>query len=404
MRSTYIAAAIIAVVIVLWFLSGTVGKEESAGPPPSLAAQNEAMRAQSEDKAPTRVRARVVNAELYTEKLTLRGRTENKRTVMVRAETNGRVIERPIERGDRVEQGQLLCRIATDDRRAGVTEAREALRQAQIEYQGAVRLQKKGFQSDTAIAQAKARLASAQAQLERRNIELARTEIRAPFAGMVENTGAEIGDVMSPGGTCATIVDLNPMLLVGEVAERAVTQVKVGTTAQGFLADGRVIEGVVTFVGQQSNDLTRTYPVEIQVDNASLELRSGITAEIRVPLAEVTAHQVSPALLALDDAGEIGIRTLDDNQRVEFRHVDILDDDAGGVWLSGLPQRATIITVGQELVVPGERVEAEFEGSQDMPAQAPPARDPIAPTVPPSDDAASDAATPAAEPVLAASS
>jgi multidrug efflux system membrane fusion protein len=76
-------------------------------------------------------------------------------------------------------------------------------------------------------------------------------------------------------------------------------------------------------------------------------------------------------LFTLDDAGNLGIRTLNANNVVEFHEVAVVREDADGVWVSGLPEVATIITVGQELVVPGERVEPYFEASQDMPAAAP---------------------------------
>ena len=378
MRATYITAAIIAVAILIWLASGQVGKEDTP-PPGSLAEQNAAIAAQSQDKDPTRVRARVFQAQLYTQQLTLRGRTENKRTVQVRAETSGRIVERPVERGQRVARGDVLCRIAMDDRRAGLVEAREALNQAQIEYQGALKLKAKGYQSETAIAQAKARLASAQAQVERRQIEIRRTSISAPFDGIVEDTGLEVGDFVNNGGACATIVDLDPMLLVGEIPETQVTRVTQGREATGLLVDGRTVTGTVTFVGQQSDAATRTYPVEIQVANPDFSLRSGITAEIRLPIGEVFAHQISPALLALDDSGTVGVRTVDDANRVVFNRVQILDDDPAGVWLTGLPRRATVITVGQELVVPGEVVEIEFEPASEMPARAQPGAEPAAP-------------------------
>ena len=381
MRATYITAIIIAVAITVWLFSGQVG-EEAAPTPGSLAEQNAAMSAQQQDEAPTRVRVRVVDAQMYTERLVLRGRTENKRTVEVLAEAAGRIVERPIERGARVAAGDLLCRVAMDDRQAGLAEAREALNQSQIEYRGALRLKAQGFQSETAIAQAKARLAAAQAQVERRQIEINRTAIRAPFDGIVEETGLEVGDFVSPGGVCATVVDLNPMLLVGAVPEVDVAHVHTGTVATGYLVDGRVVEGELSFVGQQSDPQTRTYPIEIQVDNSDMRLRSGITAEIQLPMDEVLAHRITPALLALDDAGDIGVRTVDEEGRVVFNLVQIIDDEAGGVWLTGLPERATVITVGQELVVPGELVEVEYESSGDMPAKAPRGGAPVANELP----------------------
>ena len=370
MRATYITAIVIAVALGLWLASGQLGESE-APPPVSLAAEKEQLAAEQEDKAPTQVRARVINAQPFTQQLTVRGRTETKRAVAIRAETAGRIIDRPIERGSAVEEGDLLCRLAIDDRQAGLNEAREALNQRHIEYRGALKLKAQGFQSDTAIAQAKARLAQAEAQLKRSQIEVARTEIRAPFAGLVEDTHLEVGDYVSPGNPCATVVDLHPMLLVGEVAEKDVLSVQVGKTAEAELTTGRTVAGEITFVAQQSRNETRTYPIEVHVDNQDRSLRSGITAEIQIPVREVLAQKVSPALLALNDGGEVGVRILDADNRVQFLLVNILDDEPDGVWLTGLPNRATLITVGQELVVPGEQVLVEYEAEREMPAAAP---------------------------------
>ena len=320
--------------------------------------------------AVARVRARIFEAQDFTRKLVIRGRTENKRTVMVKAETAGKIVDRPIERGSRVAAGDLLCRISLDDRDAAQSEANEALNQAQIDFDGAVKLQKRGLVSDSAIAAARTRMASAEANVKRTNLEVNRTSIRAPFAGLVDDIHAEIGDYLNPGAACATVVDLDPMLLMGAVAEKSVLGLTLGSGVVGRLIDGRTVTGKLTFVGQQSNESTRTYPFEVQVANEDLALRSGITAEIDIPMGDTRAHKLSPALLGLNDAGETGIRTLDDDNRVEFIIVDILQQDRDGIWLAGLPERATVITTGQELVVPGEQVDPVFEPSSGMPAQS----------------------------------
>jgi multidrug efflux system membrane fusion protein len=162
------------------------------------------------------------------------------------------------------------------------------------------------------------------------------------------------------------------MLLVGRVAEKDVHLLKVEQPVTGVLSDGSTVEGPVSFIGAQSDPATRTYAVEIEVPNESYDLRSGLTTEIRIPVAEVLAHKISPALFALDDEGRIGVRIVNDDGVVEFHHVTIVRDETDGVWVSGLPTVATLITVGQELVVPGEIVEVDFEARNEMPASTAP--------------------------------
>ena len=73
------------------------------------------------------------------------------------------------------------------------------------------------------------------------------------------------------------------------------------------------------------------------------------------------AQRVSPALFALDDRGEIGIRVIDENNIVHFHSVQIISEDPDGVWVTGLPNETNLITVGQEMVVAGERVDPDLQ-------------------------------------------
>ena len=371
MRSTYWIAIAIAALVGLWLLSGQINRE---APPPklTLAERADLLAVRKADAAPTQVRARIINASRQVRHLRVRGKTQNKRTVTVRAEVAGTVVERPVERGSRVAAKDLLCRISLEDRQAGLIEAQEVLNQARLEYQGRLKLQAKGLQSETLVAQAKARQAAAGAELKRAELNLARLRVEAPFAGLVEDVHQEVGDYVTPGAQCATIVDLDPMLLVGRVPERDVLKAAVGAAALGRLSDGVEVAGHISFIGQQNDPETRSYPLEVQVPNPDYRLRSGVTTEILIPISEVMAQKVSPALFALDDAGVIGVRTVNAAGRVEFNPVEIIRDDGDGVWVAGLPNVATLIVVGQELVVPGESVEVQYQPAAEMPAAAPP--------------------------------
>ena len=373
MRSTYITALIIATLIVVWLFSGLVD-EPDVGDPASLAESKRAQSSVGEDGQKTRVRVAVQDAVEQYRYVTVRGKTENKRTVAVKTELEGTVVERPVDRGSVVEQGDLLCKLSLEDRAVALAEARASLDQARIDFKGTQQLQEKGYTSDSGVAAAKARLAAAEANLSRRQLDHAKIQVKAPFSGVVEDVHLEVGDFVNPGAPCATIVDMDPMLLVGRVSEKDVGAVQTGQIATGRLvnaqANKREIAGAVTFVGQQSDPSTRTYALEIEVANPDHALRSGITTEIRIPVGSVMAHNVSPALFSLDDEGVIGIRTVTENNIVEFHRVDILADAPQGVWVTGLPHRAAIIVVGHELVTPGERVEPAFQGNPTLPAKS----------------------------------
>ena len=167
MRSTYITATVIAIVLIAWLVSGQL-TEDPTPLSPSIADQNREQERVEADAAPTQVRVTVIDASEQARFVKVRGRTENKRTVIAKVELSGTITQRPVERGTQVKQGDLLCHISVEDRQASLIEAKESLNQARIEYQGALSLKQKGFNSQTAIAGAKARLAAAKANLSRR--------------------------------------------------------------------------------------------------------------------------------------------------------------------------------------------------------------------------------------------
>jgi len=393
MRKTYLTALVIIVASLAWLLSGVLTKPKPTIAP-SLAQANALEPGRSTTAAPARVRARVIAATSQTEDVVVRASTASKRIVEVRSMVSGRVSQPPVEVGTVVKEGDLLCQLDPADRQAWVAEGEAAVTQARLEQEGNLKLQQQGYQSETQAMSAKAKLAGAIATLSQRRIELERTSIRAPFAGMVEQRFAELGAFLQPGQPCVTLIAPDPILIVGQVAERDVSKVRVGQAAKARLVDGRDVEGVVSFVAQAAQTETRTYRVEVTVANADHSIRSGITADLRIPAGIVEAHRISPALLALDDKGGVGVRIVDADKTVEMVPVRVIKDDAAGIWVVGLPASATVITVGQELVVAGDKVDVSFESNAPGAAETDQA---------PSTATRSEAATPsAAKPVVAA--
>ncbi len=367
MRRSYITSFVIALFIGGWLYSGDHSETVITT---TLAEINRTQARVNIDRVPTQVRVAVLDATEQPRLVKVRGKTNNKRTVKVKAELTGTITHRPVQRGSQVKSGDLLCRISTEDRRASLKEAAAVLYQARIDYKGALRLKQEGFNSQSAIATAQARLATAKANLQRKELDLGKLEITAPFGGIVDDVHLEVGDYAAPGQPCATIIDLEPMLLTGRVSERYVTQLAQGQKASGTFRDGKTVTGSISFIGHQSDNATRTYPIEIELPNPNYTIRSGITTEIRIPVESVAAQLVSPALFGLDDTGNIGIRTIDSDNIVEFHLIDVLADASDGVWVTGLPGRAKVIVVGQELVVPGERVDPIFVTEPRLPTSS----------------------------------
>ena len=356
-----------------------------------------------EGKVGVRVVAMHSTSQAIDSAVILRGRTEAARQVRVAAETSGLVISEPLRKGAYIAAGEELCRLDTGIREANLAEARARLaearsrvpeaqasvleanarvREAQINVNAARKLSEDGFASETRVVSAEAvaeaatagvqraasGVSSAEAGIEAAMASVAAAEreierliITAPFAGLLETDTAELGTLMQPGAACATIIQLDPIKLVGFVPETDVAKITVGAQSAATLATGDQATGRVSFLSRSADETPRTFRVEVEVPNKDLSIRDGQTVEIIVASDGNIAHLLPQSSLTLDDDGVLGVRTVDDAQTAQFMPVTLIRDTIDGVWVTGLPDAADVIIVGQEFVIDGVFVTPTFQ-------------------------------------------
>ena len=338
----------------VWLLSGVLTADD-VEISPSIAKLNEMVKADSSNQKPVTVRTRRSVASEKTQILRLNGKTEVKHIAIVKSETTGQVVRRNVDEGTNVKKGDPLCSVEVNDRETSVAAAQAAVEHAELVHEGALLLKRKDYQRESEVVAAKASLSASQHALARAKMALENTVIRAPVSGYVERVHTTVGDYLVPGAPCATILDLDPIYLVIHVAEQFVEQITLGAPVEAELSTGESINGDVSFIGKQAIDSSRTFRVEVAVSNEDYRIRAGLTAEVGLPLQTHLAHQVSTALLVLGDTGTLGVHTVS-NSKVEFHEIEIISEDSEGVWIGGLENEVTIITVGQDLVSPGQVV------------------------------------------------
>jgi len=351
-KSWLISAGIILVVTV-WLMSGATGTDDEAE-------QTAAVR---DDTASTRnaVRVRSQSAEEIMRTIVVNGKTAPSRIVHLAAETDGRIEYIGAERGASVERGGIIVRLDERDRSARLAQAEATVKQREVEYEGRLKLQSESYVSEAQLQEAIAMLEAAKAELTRARLDLAYRTIRAPFAGALQSRNVEVGDFVSRGDPVATYVDNRTIIVSANLSEFDARFVDVGDTAEAVLATGETVRGKIRYVAPVADEGTRTFEVELEVQNAGGLLRAGGTAELRIPAEKVFAHRVSPSLLTLDDAGNVGVKIINQDGLVEFVVADIALSSSDGLWLTGLPETATIITVGQGYVANGSPVDSIAE-------------------------------------------
>ncbi|MES2034580.1 MAG: efflux RND transporter periplasmic adaptor subunit [Pseudomonadota bacterium] len=348
-KNSHIVAAGIAGAVVLVFVVGGVvaslGKDKKGAEAATATTIQDPL-----------VQVSLIPASQQPYVVSVRGRTEANRAVIVRAETAGPVSATPAREGSFVAKGTVLCRISTDARQASLDQARAMQKTRALEKDASDRLAAQGYRSQTQVLAAQANLDGATAQVRQAQVLLDQVNIRAPFSGVFDRREAEIGTYLAPGAACGTMIQLDPLVIVGDVAERDVGKINVGETATATLASGEILTGRVRLVARDADPATRTYRIEIEAPNPGSRSRSGLSAQVKIVTGSGPAHLVPATALVLDSAGRQGLRYVVAGNRVAFSPVVVLDETPDGVWVTGLTGDARVITAGQSYVSEGQKV------------------------------------------------
>jgi multidrug efflux system membrane fusion protein len=332
--------------------------------PAMTIAERNAASGNGTDAKPRSVRIAIDEAKLMPIEVPLRGHTQAKASVSVVAQTSGTVQAVAVTKGQTVKAGDLICTLDQGARKLAVDQAQAAVDQAQSAFDTNQTLIKKGLAANNTGLSAQAALAGAKTGLEQAQLELARTEIKADTAGVVADPLATVGSMLAAGQPCATVVQLDPMLFEASVPEASIGYARLGLVADVTTVTGSKAQGKVTYIAPSADDATRSFAIEIELPNADGSIRDGITATAVVNVGTAPVHILPQSALTLDDNGVLGIRTVEEGSKVAFHAVTIIKDTRDGVWITGLPPKINLITVGQEYVQPGQIVDAKTENGE----------------------------------------
>ncbi len=330
--------------LIIWMLLGLIPSAEDDKSKPASSSK------------PFTVQVGKFLAQTYQKPMLIRGRTEANRSVLVAAEIDGQVTKTPAKEGQYVSKGDALCVLESQDRLLRLEQSKAQRNKARIEYEGALSLKDRGYQSKTQIATAKANLALADADVKATGLINEKLIVRAPFDGVVQERMIDAGGFIQRGSPCARLIELSPLVVVGHIPESQILGFNVGDEAKVRFIHGLEQQGSVRYMSKSSDGVTRTFKVEIELPNSDQSLRDGLSAEITVLGAPGVAHHISPSLLSLSSDGEVVVKILERENIAVQKNVSIVGDDEDGIWVSGLPKESTIITVGQEYVANGSQV------------------------------------------------
>jgi len=354
MKLSYAAAGLLILALVLWMSSVHIYPNDNTTDGATGSVNTDS--AAGDNTALMKVQVSPARLQAMTRELTLQGQLEPDRHILIRSGTEGQVQELHVSKGTRAKSGDLLVSLALQGRKSRLVEARARVKTALSEQSAATNLRKQGLQSQLQLETAQAKLATAYANLERIKQDIADTEIRAPFDGIINALSVEIGEQVDKGATIAEIVDDKNLIASASVAQQSISLLHKGQPLTAQLLTGATLSGNISFISAVADSSTRSFRIEANIDNSSATLAAGVSATLILPIETIQALFVSPSTILLGNAGELGVKTVDANDIVSFVPIELVRSNSDGAWVTGIPEDARVITLGQGFVNAGERV------------------------------------------------
>jgi len=344
-----ILAAVIIVAATLWIGSGVLGRTETP---------TEGAEAAVAPAVQPLFQVAVVTAKVeeHSRVLALSGRTEADNRARAVARTLGSIVELKVHRGDIVKEGDILATLSDEAREAQVAEAEAMVQMRTTDLEAKIKLIERGVMAANDKNQIEADLRAAESALAQAKAEHERGLIRAPISGVVSDVPVSAGQSLDLNAVVAEVIALDPMLAVAEVAERQLRDIKVGDAADVRLVTGQTANGTIRYVAPTASGGTRTYRVEVEIDNADLAIADGVTADIGFKLAPAASTRLPRSALTFSSAGELSVRVVGADGIVASIPVAIVEDARDEVWVSGPTDGSQIIVQGQDFVKDGQKV------------------------------------------------
>ena len=351
MNKSVMLAVGLSVVIIIWMLTGS-GQQEAV---------SETQKVET-DESLMSVVVSESSAQPVAKKITVQGEIEPNRIISLKTEVEGKIIALPVTLGSRVEAGTILAKVSLQTLLSDRAQAVANLKYQEQELAATKNLFAKKLESESSLSLAQANVETAKATLEKVNYDIASTSIKAPFSGVFDRRFVEIGDYVERGHEILSLVDDLKLKMTAMVPQQQVESLSLGQQVTATLSNGENLTGALSFISTTADAKTRSYRVEILIDNSAHRHIVGMTASLSIPVKEISGHSVSASILSLDNQGRLQVKGVDDENKVVVYLVEIIRTDANKIWVSGLPEIVNLITLGQDFVVTGQVVNTTKQG------------------------------------------
>ena len=291
---------------------------------------------------------KVVTASM-PQTITAVGSLRSDESITVRPEVAGRISAILFNEGQRVAKGATLVKLDPSINVADVEQARANLKLAKSKFDRAVDLAKSNFISGQAKDEAENNLRVAEAALQLAEAKLAKTEIRAPFSGVIGLRVVSVGDYVKEGADVVNLEAIDPLKVDFRVPEIYLKQVQVGQPLDVSLdaLPGKTYEGKVYAINPLVDATGRSIVIRAQVKNADTSLRPGMFARVRLITREAQDALVIPEQAIVPQGEEQYVFRIVDGKALRTKVAVGQRRDGKVEILGGLSGGDTVVSAGQ---------------------------------------------------------
>jgi len=301
--------------------------------------------------APNAVVVEAVTAAVASmpQMITAVGSLRSDESVTLRPEVAGRVVRIGFEEGRPVAKGALLVKLDAAVNDAEVQQAKANLVLAKSKYERAIDLQKQNFISGQARDEAENNFKVAEAAQALAAARLAKTEIRAPFSGIIGLRSVSIGDYVKEGQDMVNLESIDPLKVDFRVPEIYLKQVQVGQTLEIGLdaLPGKTYQGKVTAINPLVDAAGRAIVIRALVKNQDTALRPGMFARVKLFTREAQDALVLPEQALVPQGEEQYVFRVVDGKAVRTKVEVGQRRDSRVEILKGVARGDTVVTAGQ---------------------------------------------------------
>jgi multidrug efflux system membrane fusion protein len=185
--------------------------------------------------------------------------------------------------------------------------------------------------------------------------EFNKVALFAPFNGILLDGHKIGGELVMPGEKVYELIDLSSLKIFGYINENEILSISLNNEVSISIL-GEEIEGKIDYISPISDPNTKTFEIVVKVDNKNYRYKDGLSSMISIKKGKVLAHKISPSILALGNDGALGVKVINDESKVMFKEIQVIEDTSEYMLVTGLNEKEQLIIVGQQYVSTGEEV------------------------------------------------